>query len=495
MPQNSTVSYDIQRVNRFCCTLMLIMSAVSTAQGFFMKGVSYGLITMAFTGIATAISWIVFFAHKHSKLPTTIAAVIISFAPAAMALLLSAQEQGAISAKIYMILLYSVCASGLYFSKQIVIYNAALINIALAAILLINPHMLFGAEYSFREAATRTVYMNCVVIVIFFLTKWGSEYLGTSVNSLQRLSVAMEKIGETVKVLDTGLTRSDTELTSIASSSEYITGAINEISTGIQEEVGSIYKIAGHVSAANEATRDLHALSQSIKQTSDGITGIARKNAGNMDVLSTQISTIKQAVDEALATVNELDRAMDNIRSTVDSITEIANQTNLLALNAAIEAARAGGAGKGFAIVAGEVKRLAEQSGTMAKEIGDTISLTRQKSKAALLKVQEGSAAVESGNRLVEEVHADYQRINDAFGAIDEDITRENNMIRKITALYEDIRKNTDNAAAIVRQHAATAEEIASTTETQNGNIIEISRITKDIGLTGKELSAVFNLD
>jgi len=92
-------------------------------------------------------------------------------------------------------------------------------------------------------------------------------------------------------------------------------------------------------------------------------------------------------------------------------------------------------------------------------------------------------------------VHADYQRINDAFGAIDEDITRENNMIRKITGLYEDIRKNTDNAAAIVKQHAATAEEIASTTETQNGNIIEISKIAKDIGLTGKELSAVFNLD
>jgi len=183
VPQNSTVSYDIQRVNRFCCTLMLIMSAVSTAQGFFMKGVSYGLITMAFTGIATAISWIMFFAHKHSKLPTTIAAVIISFAPAAMALILSAQEQGAISAKIYMILLYSVCASGLYFSKQIVIYNAALINIALVAILLINPSILFGAEYSFREAATRTVYMNCVVIVIFFLTKLGSECLGASVNT------------------------------------------------------------------------------------------------------------------------------------------------------------------------------------------------------------------------------------------------------------------------------------------------------------------------
>jgi methyl-accepting chemotaxis protein len=467
------------------------MSAFASIQALLANGMVYGLYTLAFTGAATLAAWIAFFLHRRFRLPATVTAVIISCAPVVTALMLSALEKGTISAKIYLIIVYALCTSGLYFKKEIVIYSTAIVNVLLVSVILINPGILFGTEYSLKEFLSRTLYVDCVAVVLFFLTKWGSEYLGASVDNLSKLQVTMSKVENTVDVLSSGITRSDTELASITTSSGYITEALNAIAGSIQEEAGSLGKIAAHVSDATGSTKDLQRMSQSIKETSDEISGIVQKNAKDMKVMSEQINTIKLAVDEALVTVDELNGAMGKIGEAVASITKIANQTNLLALNAAIESAKAGQLGKGFAVVADEVKRLAGQSSSMAGKINETITFARQKCEAALLKVQEGSQAVESGSQLVAEVDRVYHRIDEAFAAIDGDIAQEHEMIRRITALYEDIQRNIDSAADLVTRHAATIEEISATTEKQNDNIIEISQISKNIGSTGRELSAV----
>ncbi|MEA4892535.1 MAG: methyl-accepting chemotaxis protein [Peptococcaceae bacterium] len=491
MLDQSSVGYNIKRVNKFNCCLILVFSAILSIQSFVVYGSRYGIIITIFTGLASLIAWSMFFLHEKTRIPTMAAALIIPLCPTVTALMVSWLQNGEISSKLYLIIVFSVCATGLYFKEKYVLYSGIIINALLISLTVINPAALFGPEYTLKEFIVRTVLLDCNVLTIYLLTKWGSEYLQASVDTLARLQSTMGKVENSVEVLTAGITRSDAELLNIRSSSQHITGAIGEISKGVQEEAGSITKIAGDFNAANDNLKELQQLSRNIKNTSNEIADVVNKNSAGVDVMGQQIQTIASAVEEALGTVGELNQAMNSIQGAVSAITEIADQTNLLALNAAIESARAGQQGRGFAVVASEVRRLAEQSSGTAKEIYRIISAAREKSRIALEKVQEGSTAVKTGKTAVEEVRSGFRQINRSFGIMDGDILREYKMIEEINALYAEIQSNTDALAAILEEHAAAAEEISAAAGNQNGNIAQISKVSHDIAGIGKELAMV----
>ena len=487
----SSVNYDVNRVNKFICSIILLFTVLLSAQAFIARGLNYGIIVTACTGLASLIAWIAFSLHKKSKIPAAAAAVIIPLCPAILALILSFLENGGISLKLFMIFVFSVCASGLYFKKDYVIYNGAILNILLILIAAVAPDILMDGEFTLKEFVTRTVLVDASALVIYFLTRWGSEYLDAAVKVLDKLQETMKKVENTVNVLTSGIAKSDSELENISSSSANITSAMGEISKGVQSEADSISKIVGDVGTANKNLQELQALSRNIRTISSEVSGVVSKNSDDMEVMRNQINTIGSVVEEALNTVNELDSVMNSINEAITAITEIAGRTNMLALNAAIESARAGEHGKGFAVVAEEVRKLAEQSGSTAKNINNTILAAREKSKMALEKVQEGSAAVKTGNKVVDEVNTGFRQINESFNTMDSHIEKENKMIEGINTLYSNIQSNLDSMAAIVEEHASAGEEILATTENQNGNITEIAKISKEIASISRELSMV----
>jgi methyl-accepting chemotaxis protein len=166
---------------------------------------------------------------------------------------------------------------------------------------------------------------------------------------------------------------------------------------------------------------------------------------------------------------------MDSINNFLSGITHIADQTNLLALNAAIEAARAGEAGKGFAVVADEVRKLAEQSSKTVQDINSIIGSIQDKTKSALLKAQEGNEAVDSGYNIVNGVYESFNNMQNSFNDMSNNISRENNMIIKIKSLFENIHLQLENIASISEEHAATTQEVMASVEDQNNRIVEIA--------------------
>jgi len=438
--------------------------------------------------IAAATAWMCYFLHRNGLLKVSVAAVLISLLPVFTGIAISYFGNGGLATKIFLVFLMSNAMAGLYFKKRIVALNGVLTNIIVVAVAFIAPIVLSSGPLEVRELISSLIIMDCSVLIMFFLTKWGNEYVQAAEEKevhaealVTQLEEAMQKINSIANTLNNNIHKSGIELSQIKESSSHVTASINEIARGIEEEANGVANIVNIVNEAGNAMNSLYMLSKDIKTVSDKVSSIVHSSSDSMHDMTEQMCTIKDAVKEALETVSELETNMESINNFLSSIAQIAEQTNLLALNAAIEAARAGESGKGFAVVADEVRKLAEQSGNTAKEISNIISMARQKSRIALEKARVGNAAVENGSSIVSQVNNGFQQIKISYGDMDRNIEKEYEMIENINILYGNIQDHLESIAAISQQHAATTQEVLAATENQNTNIVEIAKTSEEL--------------
>jgi len=194
---------------------------------------------------------------------------------------------------------------------------------------------------------------------------------------------------------------------------------------------------------------------------------------------------------KSFSIVQELSKSMDEVNNFLSNITQIANQTNLLALNAAIEAARAGEAGKGFAVVADEVRQLAEQSAKMVRNISQIINPIKNKVEDVLIEVQKGNGATQEGEAIVRLVNESFKRIQVSFTEMDKYISEEVIKIENTAVLLSNIREKTESIASISEQQAASTEELSATTEEHNANIENLYNIMSEIETSSNNLKDI----
>lgn len=289
------------------------------------------------------------------------------------------------------------------------------------------------------------------------VVKTGSSCDRMLVESLAQLKSGLSDIvihvKDTAEALKEGAASQFRESETIAGHLEDIAGRTHSISTSAEQFSATAATIANNCSQA--------------AQGSGNASSVAASGVGIVQDAVTSIRTISNRINDTATLIGQLGAKSDQIGTIIATIEDIADQTNLLALNAAIEAARAGEQGRGFAVVADEVRALAERTTKATKEIGDMIKSIQRETGLAVTSMSEGveevshgSAAVErSGAALVEILHN----------------------VEQVTAQISEIATAAGQQSATAGEISASLQQIVTEVEKAQANGQETSSISAQV--------------
>lgn len=266
-------------------------------------------------------------------------------------------------------------------------------------------------------------------------------------------------------------------ITSVAAGA-YSQGATVEHAVDVVQEMA---RAIGHI-AGNSST-----VSARSAETSRAAT------AGNqaMQQATNQMQAINRSVSQSAEVVGKLGESSKQIGEIVDVISGIAGQTNLLALNAAIEAARAGEQGRGFAVVADEVRKLAEQSHEAAQKIAHIVREIQTETTSVVTVMQQGTIDVTRGSEVIVSTGERFTAIVSLVEQLNSEIQEISAASEQLSASSEDVVKSVDTVKHLADETAANTQTISAAAEEQSASMEEIAASSQALSRLADELQTV----
>ena len=293
--------------------------------------------------------------------------------------------------------------------------------------------------------------------------------------TVSNISVMIEEIKNSTNVVNMqaiSLLGASEEMTS---SAQEMNAAVQEVAIAANDQSGDLINVKTSLDNFADSLDQITSSINDVNSNIHNISTMAEDSNSKLKFLFDSVENVNESFNTVRNKVVQLDKDVEQVNDITNIINSIAEQTNLLALNAAIESARAGEVGRGFSVVADEIRKLAEQSKLSANDISGLISNINKETQVAVKTTDLGKDSLNNQSVLIEDSIKSFALI---FNAISTILPRVNNIKKSIENIHIEkdlILSKTLNISGISEENAASAEEISASIQEINTSFTEVA--------------------
>ncbi|MFT4414374.1 methyl-accepting chemotaxis protein [Fredinandcohnia humi] len=304
--------------------------------------------------------------------------------------------------------------------------------------------------------------------------------------NLREMIKKISDISQTVNTQSEELTQSANEVTA---GSQQVATTMQELSIGSENQANTASELALAMESFSSKVEEANKNGEHIYHSSNKVIGMTEEGNRLMDSSIEQMTKIDRIVQDSVRKVQELDTQSQQISKLVSVIKDIADQTNLLALNAAIEAARAGEHGRGFAVVADEVRKLAEQVSLSVTDITGIVGNIQRESNDVTESLQTGYEEVARGTSQIRTTGETFIEIKNAVNEMVSSIQVVSDNLSAITTSSMEMNKSIDDIASVSEEAAAGVEQTAASIQQTSSSMQEVANSSEHLAALAEELN------
>ncbi|WP_231734777.1 methyl-accepting chemotaxis protein [Bacillus sp. FJAT-29937] len=307
-------------------------------------------------------------------------------------------------------------------------------------------------------------------------------------NNVRQLLSDINLVSESIAGQSEELTQSANE---VNAGSQQIATTMQELATGTESQAANASNLSAIMGTFSSTVQEADENGELILQASNEVLFMTGEGSQLMESSFNQMTKIDQIMQDAMQKVYGLDTKSQEISKLVSVIKDIADQTNLLALNAAIESARAGEHGKGFTVVANEVKKLAEQVSASVSDITNIVTGIQNESNIVTKSLQTGYEEVVQGTSQIKTTSETFEGISAAIKNMSNNILTVTENLAAITANSEIMSGSISEIAAISEESAAGVEQTSASSQQISSSMDEVATSSEDLAKQAEKLNGL----